>query len=491
MNIRLSALLLGGLLSLVVACSTESDPSFGDGESHFLMACDESAECGDALACICNVCTRACDAPSDCPDHAAEVVCVDHAEAYPGCEAPAPGPLCAEVPAPETDAADVGVPPSDARDDAEPEPDVATDAPSDTPAEVVDVATDGPDDEPDAAGDTRDVTIEASDAPTEVSDAPTEVSDAPTEVSDAPTEVSDAPTDVAEDTDEDTEAHVDAPDVTFDAVDGRDTAVDAIDTGDAVICRAGTTREADDGCNICTCVEGHRWACTTRACPAPECESAEDCIVTGCSDQLCAAEATATTCEFRAEYACFASAVTSCACVEHRCAWRPTPALEECLLDPPCVPGETRRAGDGCNTCECTREGRWSCTEIACPHDDELLCTETGGTWDEGSCGHYRCGRFPDCDAVDPGCDCGRRANFVDGVGCVADEVCVLTTEGRRLCEDTGGEWRRDSCGHYDCGAPPDCLAVIPGCDCGDAHRFDADSGCERVTDCPSADGGS
>lgn len=34
-----------------------------------------------------------------------------------------------------------------------------------------------------------------------------------------------------------------------------------------------------------------------------------------------------------------------------------------------CYPGDQREAGDGCNTCECTEDGSWACTEIACDID--------------------------------------------------------------------------------------------------------------------------
>jgi len=55
---------------------------------------------------------------------------------------------------------------------------------------------------------------------------------------------------------------------------------------------------------------------------------------------------------------------------------------------------------------------------------EEAWCVATGGVWDPGSCGHYTCGQFPDCDAVIPGCDCGIGRNFQDGVGCIDDPIC-------------------------------------------------------------------
>ena len=59
-----------------------------------------------------------------------------------------------------------------------------------------------------------------------------------------------------------------------------------------------------------------------------------------------------------------------------------------------------------------------------CPPSAATLCVETGGVWDPPSCGHYRCGAFPECDAVIPGCNCGPERNFRAGVGCVDDPAC-------------------------------------------------------------------
>jgi hypothetical protein len=55
---------------------------------------------------------------------------------------------------------------------------------------------------------------------------------------------------------------------------------------------------------------------------------------------------------------------------------------------------------------------------------EQALCVATGGTWDPFSCGHYLCGQFPDCDAIDPGCDCGSGRNFQPETGCVDDPQC-------------------------------------------------------------------
>jgi hypothetical protein len=51
-------------LALLCACGGD-DPQVG-GETHWLSACDENADCGDDLRCICGSCTRACSADDAC-----------------------------------------------------------------------------------------------------------------------------------------------------------------------------------------------------------------------------------------------------------------------------------------------------------------------------------------------------------------------------------------------------------------------------------------
>ena len=62
------------------------------------------------------------------------------------------------------------------------------------------------------------------------------------------------------------------------------------------------------------------------------------CAVAGCSQQLCVsaeeASTMVTTCEYRAEYACYAEA--SCEPqADGQCGWTETPELEQCLASPP------------------------------------------------------------------------------------------------------------------------------------------------------------
>lgn len=92
------------------------------------------------------------------------------------------------------------------------------------------------------------------------------------------------------------------------------------------MCEEGDTKDADDGCNTCTCLDGS-WACT-----------------------------------------------------EIGCAPNNPPAV--------CEDGDTKDAEDGCNTCGC-HDGQWACTEIACepnnnpdPNKPQLL--EIGDCSDDG-----------------------------------------------------------------------------------------------------------
>jgi hypothetical protein len=96
-----------------------------------------------------------------------------------------------------------------------------------------------------------------------------------------------------------------------------------------------------------------------------------------------------------------------------------------CEDAPACRPGDTKPAGDGCNTCGCTGTGEWACTAKLCdPTPHGKLC----GGWAGPTCTtqeycayepYARCGtgdisarcrpRPSECPAVDaPVCGCDR-----------------------------------------------------------------------------------
>ena len=70
----------------------------------------------------------------------------------------------------------------------------------------------------------------------------------------------------------------------------------------------------------------------------------------------------------------------------------------------------------------------WTCERrvplTPCDPAERLLCETTGGIWDPQACGHYHCGVPQDCQAIIPGCDCGPSSNFQPGLGCQPDPAC-------------------------------------------------------------------
>jgi len=66
---------------------------------------------------------------------------------------------------------------------------------------------------------------------------------------------------------------------------------------------------------------------------------AAGCVVGGCSQELCtdaSAEPMASICMYRAEFACYKSAVCERQ-VDGKCGWTQTPELKRCLANPPAV----------------------------------------------------------------------------------------------------------------------------------------------------------
>ena len=85
----------------------------------------------------------------------------------------------------------------------------------------------------------------------------------------------------------------------------------------------------NDGCNDCTCTAGGSFSCTERAC-ADAGIPVDLCRPTGCSGQICAEHAVASTCEWREEYACYRSATCERQS-DGLCGWTQTPELRACL----------------------------------------------------------------------------------------------------------------------------------------------------------------
>jgi len=70
------------------------------------------------------------------------------------------------------------------------------------------------------------------------------------------------------------------------------------------------------------------WVCQIEE-PIGECSKDSDCIITGCSNHVCASESVVTTCEVREEYNC--TKLTSCGCFEGACMWEKTDEYVSCL----------------------------------------------------------------------------------------------------------------------------------------------------------------
>jgi hypothetical protein len=119
--------------------------------------------------------------------------------------------------------------------------------------------------------------------------------------------------------------------------------------------------------------------------------------------------------------------------------------------------------------------------------DAETSCTNTGGEWLPGTCGHWTCGEPPTCKAIIPGCNCGKDKNFDINKGCYLDPSCkaLPNPDAENLCLNTEGTWLLDGCGDWKCGLEPICAALIPGCNCGLGNSFDKLKGCYNDPSCP------
>jgi hypothetical protein len=93
----------------------------------------------------------------------------------------------------------------------------------------------------------------------------------------------------------------------------------------------------------CTTSDGRSFTNDAATLPDPiqpnSSNQKNGCVIAGCSSQLCmSAEESEnsgiTTCEFRAEYACYKSAVCEPQ-ANGSCGWTPSDSLQQCLANPP------------------------------------------------------------------------------------------------------------------------------------------------------------
>ena len=106
--------------------------------------------------------------------------------------------------------------------------------------------------------------------------------------------------------------------------------------------------------------------------------------------------------------------------------------------------------------------------------------TETSGT-DTSETGDTDTESTADADDATSGTDTSETG---DTAG-VTDETGDLTEEG--LCSISDGIWDDGACGHYVCGVPNACEALIPGCDCGPGRTFEIGFGCVEDLTCEGA----
>lgn len=108
-----------------------------------------------------------------------------------------------------------------------------------------------------------------------------------------------------------------------------------------VRCAAGTHCEMKgiNGGSIPVCINDAPSCATMLCAPGTTCQDTpaggqcvpmSPCVRTGCSGQICADQHRVSTCEFRPEYACFASATCERQ-TNGQCGWTQTPALTSCL----------------------------------------------------------------------------------------------------------------------------------------------------------------
>lgn len=223
--------------------------------------------------------------------------------------------------------------------------------------------------------------------------------------------------------------------------------------GDENQCEAGATKPAGDGCNTCTCDDEGNWGCTELTCGQCS-DGAMRAAVDGCNQCICTGGEWA--CTLRDCSVCTVGQMRQDDCGSCWCAdngdgptWNCTANL--CPVE--CEAGETKPADDGCNTCTCTMQGTWSCTDTACPacmpgetmpaSDGCNTCMCYDGMW---GCTMALCNEPLVCDdgmadcngdradacetniqsAVDNCGACGNLCNFAGALGACENGECAV-----------------------------------------------------------------
>ena len=84
---------------------------------------------------------------------------------------------------------------------------------------------------------------------------------------------------------------------------------------------------------ITSCVAKPTSVTTPITAEKDSCISDSDCMVAGCSGQLCGSkkdlQGIITTCEWKEQYACYK--LTSCSCIDKKCQWQQTNEFLTCI----------------------------------------------------------------------------------------------------------------------------------------------------------------
>jgi hypothetical protein len=113
-------------------------------------------------------------------------------------------------------------------------------------------------------------------------------------------------------------------------------------------CSVGDVKPFGDGCNTCTCVAMGEWSCTGGPCAEPDCGGDPDLPEPTCEGAELYGRADDT-----------GACCTHCSELDNFTYYA---SMSECNAARACSIGDTKIAGDGCNTCYCDRPGEWACT---------------------------------------------------------------------------------------------------------------------------------
>ena len=143
----------------------------------------------------------------------------------------------------------------------------------------------------------------------------------------------------------------------------------------------GSSWDAEDGCNTCTCMDDQTIACTAMVCPEDECEDGHKVGESWDADDGC----------------------NTCTCTEDlEIGFTKTACPEMC--DDEHVPGDSWDAGDGCNICTCTEDLEIQCTLAECP---PLACDELSQAYGALVDSHKACASNEDCQYLFGYCGVG------------------------------------------------------------------------------------